>query len=155
MKSYSIAIKAFLALAALALVVSIAPKPAMASEQGRRNTALALTGITLYQALRGHVPEAILGAGASAIAWDRVRDRDWDDHGYYRPYSYQPYYGYGYGYPYYGYSYPDSGYRSYSWRTRSWDRDWDRDDRNWRRHRDRDRDRDDRHRRYHRGDWDD
>ena len=113
--------------------------PSFASEEGRRNTALALSAATIYQASKGNTPEAFLfGAGAVA-AWDRVNDRD----RHHRRFVYaRPYPVYAPPYPVYVPTYPVyvNPYPQYYWYGgkrferddhRRWDRDhrrWDRDD---------------------------
>jgi hypothetical protein len=86
-KKYQIVV-VFAVLAIMTLSVAV---PSFASREGRRNTALALTGAAILSAShRDRGTAALFGLGAIA-AWDRVHPR------YHRVYVY-PDYGY---YPYY------------------------------------------------------
>lgn len=52
--------------------------PASASEQGRRNTATALSAAALYELLRGHTTTGLILGGGSYYAWQRVGESDRD-----------------------------------------------------------------------------
>jgi hypothetical protein len=59
-----------LAITAVGLLGSVVP--ASASVSGRRNSALALSGVAVYELARGHTAaDLVLGAG-SYYAWQRV-----------------------------------------------------------------------------------
>jgi hypothetical protein len=124
-----------------AVVGTTLPSMALASSEGRRNSALGLTGFALYELFRGHTGTGILGGAGAAYAWSRYsdarkherrerrvteyyRDRYYGDHpGYYSSYRRTGYYSSGYPstrvasyrssyYPYGGPSYRVAGYRS-------------------------------------------
>ena len=76
-----------LLVATVVVVTGLAPVAGVASTKGRKNTALVLTGATVYSALKGHGKTAlVLGAG-SAYAWKRAADsrkQDKQKQAYYR-----------------------------------------------------------------------
>ena len=81
------AVKAPIIAAAFVLALLAVSRAAFAGEEGRRNTALALTGATIYHAAKGHTAETLLFGLASLEAWDRTNDRearDWRQRRSYR-----------------------------------------------------------------------
>ncbi len=67
----------------LAVGLLMPAQPAAASVRGRRNTALALSGAALYELVKGHGPAALILAGGSYYAWQRVKQAK-SHHTYYR-----------------------------------------------------------------------
>lgn len=126
------AVKAPLIAAVFALALLAVSRAAFAGEEGRKNTALVLTGAAIYHAAKGHTAEALLFGAASLEAWDRVNDRDARDWRYRRS--------------------DRDGHRYYSYDSRDRYGRRDRDDRD---RRDRDRNyRDDHHRGSRQRGWD-
>jgi len=67
-------ITAWTAVAAVGAGILAAPLTAKASEEGRRNTALALGAATVYFMLNKRPTEALIGAGATAYAAKLLQD---------------------------------------------------------------------------------
>lgn len=123
---------AILVLVAFAAII-VLPTAALASREGRQNTAVALTAAAIAAAIMGKRAPAIVLGGGAAYAWKRHEDArryDWSDSRYrggydrgsyrdhdrdYRSGRYNPGYGRGYGDARYGQSdrYNDS---RHTWR---------------------------------------
>ncbi len=106
-----------LALLAVFAISVLTPLASLASTKGRRNTAIALTGVAAYSLIRGHNTTGFVTGAGAAYAWSRYKDSKESD----RDRSHY---------------YNTRGGRSYS--DSRWDRDRDRrDDKKWDRDRDR------------------
>jgi hypothetical protein len=61
--------RAFAMLLLIATIGSISP--AQASRAGRRNTALGVTGLAIYELARGHTGTGLLAAAGAGYAWNQ------------------------------------------------------------------------------------
>jgi hypothetical protein len=61
--------RAFATLLLIATIGSISP--AQASRAGRRNTALGISGLALYELARGHTGTGLLAAAGAGYAWNQ------------------------------------------------------------------------------------
>jgi hypothetical protein len=57
-----------------AVVGTTLPSMALAGSEGRRNSALGLTGLAVYELFRGHSGTGILAGAGAAYAWSRYSD---------------------------------------------------------------------------------
>ena len=59
----------------IAFLASVAtPMPSVASVKGRRNTAIGLSALSLYQLARGHGKTGLIVGAGAAYAWKRTSD---------------------------------------------------------------------------------
>ena len=75
----------YLVLASFVLTALVASGPAFASKKGRRNTAWALSGATVYHLSKGHPKESLAFGAASAYAWSRTKESKRHHRKVYRP----------------------------------------------------------------------
>jgi hypothetical protein len=60
---------------ALAATLFLPATPALAGKRGRKNTALAVTGVAAYHLLKGHTFEALGFGAGSFFAWKKVKNK--------------------------------------------------------------------------------
>jgi hypothetical protein len=61
-------------LAVLVLIAALASiSPAQASVSGRRNTALGVSGLAIYELARGHTGTGLLAAAGAGYAWHQYQ----------------------------------------------------------------------------------
>ncbi|MDO8588839.1 MAG: hypothetical protein Q7T82_17555 [Armatimonadota bacterium] len=113
--------------AVLALTI-MAPLASFAGSEGRRNTAIALTGASVYFLSKGKTGAGLASAAGAILAWDRYSD--FRDDRFFRHRRFRHH----------------RDRHHYYFRDRDRDRDWDRDrHRDWRWDWDRDRNRKHKH----------